>query len=239
MENVIVSLINGSYSFKLDYGLDENPSLIINQNNFVSVFLNEYDYDKDYEKRRNDILKKILIPMFGKSVAINIINEGTLKVKDAFMKADQYIINNDLFVGINDSLEKSINKPGLAKKEYVYRCIHDKETNSVSYYIKSKLKNDGEFGIKILEDDSFFPIYSTKTMESNISKELKNIRETFLKSFVKEVLGKTINFGTILGGKSIKIKDLNLIAIKDSKIKNDVKTYFDEDNIFEYNGPIV
>lgn len=237
MKNVEVKLIKGSYSFEIDYGMEENSCLIVSSKNLVSLFLNGYDYN-DEEKRHSDMLTEILIPMFGEAVATNIVKQKILEVKNAFSIAEQYITDYDLFVEPVGSLAQSINKLELEKNNYAYRSVHNKENNSVSYYIKSKIKNNGEFGIVIHNDNSFDPIFSTKTMESNIPEALKEERRKFLKYFVKEVLGKNINFGTTLTGK-IKIKGLNLVAIKDSKIKEDIENYMDEDNIIEYDGPVV
>lgn len=218
MKNVIVSLINGSYLFELDYGLESNPSLVVSPEDFVSVFLEEYIYDKDYEKRKEDILKEILIPMFGED-AKELVENGEAEIPSAFLKAEEYVINNDKFVSYQ--LEGKLRKEKTRNsKNYEYKMVYDETLGAVSFYIKSKLFDD-EIGIIIYSDGSFTPVVSTSHI--NITEEFKNLRLAAIKKFISIVLKVNINFGTVDGIHPLRIADLSKRAIEFAKKKTDIE----------------
>lgn len=226
MIKVAYNEIDKKYKFEIDYGKLKNPICTISSKDEVyvdmSCFFTNYN-DEQYEQIKQDMFNQILNPMFGENEAKKLIETSTMikRIPSAFKKAEQFIINNDLFVKTGSEETKNVE---FTKEEgYSYESRYDEGTGMVTFYINSKLIPE-RFGIFIHEDGSFTPIES---FEHILEPYAKKERQEAIKTFIKELFNIKINFGTIDGIHSLQIPKLYEKA-KEYAMENGSVTYTEE-----------
>lgn len=221
-----------SYDFVLDYGLINNPSCTIKENGDVIINYDILNFSKEEQEQfKNELLSEILIPIFDQD-AKEIMESGFQKVPSAFSKAEEFIINYDLFVEQDfDFSSISYDKSFLENRNYSYRSVYDEGTQTVTFYIKSKLF-DGEVGIFIYPDGSFYPEISVKNI--NLTDDAKEERLKFIKIFVYNVLKVKINFGTIDGIHPLQIPTLYKRAQRYAKKRGTIQYTDEKGDVYPY-----
>ena len=219
--DLIVDLVDNSYSFTLDYGTSSSSVCSISEDDTVFIDYGSISLSDENEinHRKEELIIELLEPMFG-SKADMIIKEEMLKVPSAFKKAEEYVINNDLFVSNNFNLDDEFS----LNKTYQYKPVYDEGLETVSFYVKSNLFDD-EIGIIIYSDDTFMPVISTKHIK--LTSLAENQRLEMLKKFIYDILKVRINFGTVDGVHNLKIKNISSKAIKHA-VKNGSIEYTDD-----------
>lgn len=226
MIKAVYNEIDKKYKFEIDYGKLKNPICTISYKDEVyvdmSYFFINYN-DKQYEQIRQDMFNKILSPMFGEKEARKLIETSTMvkQIPSAFLNAEQFIINNDLFV--KTCSEETKDFEFMSDEGYSYESRYDEGTGMVTFYINSKLIPE-RFGIFIHEDGSFTPIESFGHM---LEPYAKKERQEAIKTFIEELFNIKINFGTIDGIHSLQIPKLYEKAKEYAK-KNGSVTYTEE-----------
>lgn len=207
--------VDNRYLFTLDYGTSTPSSCsVLNDGTVFIDFGESAIFDKrELLKRKKDITKEILEPMFGND-AVKLVEKMEDKIPSAFEKAEKYVIDNDMFVSCE--LEQELRKEKEYNEDYEYKTVYDESFGTVSFYIKSKLFDD-EIGIIIYSDGSFTPVISTRHI--NLTDEFKNQRLNAIKKFISITLKVNINFGTVDEFRSLRIDDLSKRAIEFAKEK--------------------
>lgn len=218
------------YDFILDYGLYNNPYCFIKEDGEVFIDLISYSFNKEEQKQMyQDMLDELLIPIFGKK-AKEIMNLKSQNISSAFSKAEEFIINYDIFVQYDsDEIEHDTNY--LNDGNYSYRSVYDEGIQNVTFYIKSKLFDD-EMGIFIYSDGSFYPEVSVRRI--NLVDEAKTMRLKVIKEFIYNVLKVKINFGTIDRIHTLRIPLLYKKAQKYAKNKGSIEYTDENGDIYSY-----
>lgn len=231
--DVSVDFIDDGYLFILDYGTYNSSTCSVLEDNTVFVDYGNYTITDNDEllRRKEDIMNEILVPLFGKEVK-RLIETGIGNIPLAFKKAEEYIINNDMFVS-NEIEQMRVKNESSLSNDYEYRTVYDEGLETVSFYIKSKLFDD-EFGIIIYSDGSFYPVISARHLNKNLTEMAKKQRLEAIKKFIYDILKVKINFGTTDGVHDIRIKDLLEKAIEYARENGNIESTDEKGDIYTY-----
>ncbi len=128
------------YSFLLDYGNNEIIECSIYENDNVIILLgdNNYpDYEKNKPLRIAALKKEFLSEIFGFD-ANHFISEKIFKYLGAFKKVEEFIEQNDIFVGYGGFNEDGTFDPVYNTSDITGESKRDREKN-IKEFIKSVL----------------------------------------------------------------------------------------------------
>lgn len=211
---------NFGYQFELDEGTMDGLNFGIDEDDNLTLHYGDSTYP-DYEenkKRRLTVIYNNFFKNLLPDISIEELERETLHIDGLFEMVENYIIDRDMYVGID--------KFDILLEENPYRTFYDEDTGKISYYIKDYRIKD-ETGIVILPDGTFFTCLSTKF--TNLDEKQKDLRKQIIKEFIYDELKVKIDFGRKADGKLFSTKTLYERAYSSLLINKKQTSYSDSE----------